>query len=165
MYQKIAKLLLRYLFVFETGIAILSYALITGMLTSDVLMREIFGSSLRGVQRISVFFMIQAGFLGLGIAAARGRHLRPRFADWIVADRYVASVKRIGSFLMAGIFALFAVSGVYFVLESIEYGEMARIIEIPMWIVQSVVPYALGTTALRYLLYGIFPQLCPEEGL
>lgn len=163
--MRIARRILKVLFYAEAGAATLLYAMIAAMLAGDVFIREVGGSSLSGVQRLSVYAMIQTGFLGLGIAAARGRHLRPRFADGLVPARFTPIVKRIGSFLMAGIFAFFFVFGVKFVQESIEFGDMAKTIKFPLWTVQLVVPYALFSTSFRYLLFGIFPDLNPEEQL
>lgn len=159
----IAKRILRILFFTEAAVATLLYVMIAALLGTDVIMREVGGTSLMGVQRLCVYAMIQTGFLGLGLAAARGMHLRPRFADGMVPDRYVPIVRRIASFLMAAIFGYFAIFGIEFVMESINYGEMTRSITFPIWIVQLVVPYSLISISLRYLLYGAFPELNPEE--
>ena len=161
--QSIAGRILNYLFYAEAAAAILLYAMIAALLACDVLLREVGVSFILGVQRMCVYAMIQTGFLGLGLAAARGRHLRPRFADALVPKRFVPLVRRIGSFSMAAIFGYFIIFGVKFVMEAIEYGDLARTIKIPLWIVQLVVPYAFFSTALRYLIYGIFPDLNPEE--
>ena len=165
MCQQIADRILKVLFYTEATAAILLYVMIAALLSTDVLMREVAGSSLPGVQRISVYAMIQTGFLGLGLAAARGRHLRPRFADGLIPARFTPVVKRIGAFLMAAVFGYFVIFGIRFVQESIEFGDMTRTIRVPLWTVQLVVPYALGSTALRYLIFGIFPALSPEERL
>jgi TRAP-type C4-dicarboxylate transport system permease small subunit len=163
--MKLAKKVLKILFFAEAIIATLLYMMIAASLAGDVLMREVAGSSLSGVQRICVYAMIQTGFLGLGLAAARGMHLRPRFADGVAPERFRPVMQRIGAFLMAGIFGFFVIFGVQFVQESIQYADMARPFKFPIWILQIVVPYALASTALRYLIFGIFPDLNPEEKL
>ncbi len=163
--MKLANHILKLLFYTEAGVATLLYVMIAVLLAGDVFIREVGGSSLMSIQRICVYFMIQTGFLGLGLAAARGRHLRPRFADGLVPAPLVPVVKRLASFILAAIFAYFAIFGFEFVRESIEYGEMTKSIKIPLWIVQLVVPYSLCSTAFRYLLFGIFPSLNPEEQL
>ena len=66
---------------------------------------------------------------------------------------------------MALIFGFFVYFGVEFVLESIQYADLARPFKFPLWIIQLVVPYALASTSLRYLIFGIFPDLNPEEKL
>ena len=126
-------------------------------------MREIAGSSLQGAQRIAVYLMIVAGFLGLGLAADRGRHLRPRFADRLIPRRLAPRAERIGAALMALIFAYFAWLGMRLVLEAREYGDMARSIRVPLWMIELIVPYAFASVALRYLFYAIWPGLRPVE--
>lgn len=163
--MKIASHVLKILFYAEASVATGLYVMIAALLAGDVVVREVGGSSLMSIQRICVYAMIQTGFLGLALAAARGRHLRPRFADGLVPVRFEPVVKRIASFMLAAIFAYFAVFGFEFVMESIEYGEMTKSIKLPLWTVQLVVPYSLGSTALRYLIFGIFPSLSPEEQL
>lgn len=163
--MKIARKVLKILVFTEATIATLLYVMIAVSLTSDVLMREVAGSSLSGIQRLCVYAMIQTGFLGLGLAAAKGMHLRPRFTDGWVPERFRPVIQRIGAFLMAAIFGFFVFFGIEFVQESIQYADMARPFKFPIWILQLVVPYAFASTALRYLIFGIFPELNPEGKL
>ncbi len=135
------------------------------LLLTDVGMRELAGSSIWGAQRISVYLMIVTGFLGLGLAADRGRHLRPNFADGLIPARYANLADRAGSAIMAAIFLYFAWIGVAFVRAAHEYGDLARIIKVPLWTIQLIVPYAFVSIALRYFLYAIWPDLKPGEAL
>ena len=151
------------LFRFEAFLAITCYLVIVCLLLSDVFMREIMGGSIWGAQRISVYLMIVTGFLGLGLAAAKGRHLRPRFADPLVPASLAPSADRSGSVIMALVFAGFAVVAVEFVQNAILYGDLARTIKIPLWIIELVVPYAFASTALRYAVFAFNPTLKPAE--
>ena len=155
--------LLNFLFTFEAAIAILCYTAIAALIMTDVGLREILGTSIRGAQRISVYLMIMTGFLGLGLAASRGRHLRPRFADGLVPNRFATQIDRLGSFLMTLVFLAFGVIGIEFVQVAYEYEDLARNIKIPMWIIQLVVPYAFFSTAVRYAIYTARPDLKPDE--
>ncbi|MGB1215695.1 MAG: TRAP transporter small permease [Pikeienuella sp.] len=153
------------LFAIEVTIAITAYVIIAGLLLADVIMRETGGGSIWGAQRISVYLMIVIGFLGLGLAAAKGRHLRPQFLDGVFPERLSDAADRVGAALMVLIFGGFGVVAIQFVAEAIEYSELARIIRIPMWYIQLVVPYAFFSTALRYLIFAIDPSSRPEEVL
>lgn len=160
-----ARQLLAIVFSFEAFLAVISYLVIVGLLLTDVFMREVFGNSIWGAQRISVYLMIITGFLGLGLATAKGRHLRPRFADSLIPKKYAGIADRMGTALMAIIFACFFVVSVKFVRQAYEYGDLARTIKFPLWTIQLVVPYAFASTALRYLIYALRPELKPEEEL
>lgn len=157
--------ILTLLFVTEAAVAISAYVVIAGLLLADVLMRELAGSSIWGAQRISVYLMIVIGFLGLGLAASKGRHLRPRFMDGLFPEHMSATADRIGSFIMMVIFAGFGAVAIEFLLEAIEYGDVARVIRIPLWYIQIIVPYAFFSTALRYAIFAVSPDLRPDEAL
>jgi len=156
---------LRVLFRGEIVVAISAYVVIFGLLLTDVVMREFGLGSIFGAQRISVYLMIVCGFLGLGLAASQGRHLRPRFLDGVIPASLSAAADRVGSVIMMGVFAAFGVIAIQFLLDAIEYGELARTIRIPMWTIQIVVPYAFFSTALRYAIFALDPSLRPKEAL
>ena len=159
----LAQRILRALFAFEVVVAIAAYAVIAGLMLVDVFLREIIGTSIPGAQRISVYLMILLGFLGIGLAAAKGRHLRPRFADGLVPARFVPLAQRAGACVMCACFLFFGYYGTLFVEQSIEYGDRARNIDLPLWIIQLVVPYAFASIALRYAIFALYPALTPED--
>jgi TRAP-type C4-dicarboxylate transport system permease small subunit len=72
-----AERVLAYVFALEYVITVAGYAIVAGLLVVDIALRERVGTSVYGAQRISVYVMILTGFLGLGLATAQGRHLRP----------------------------------------------------------------------------------------
>ena len=160
-----ARRFLAFLFLIESSVAIIAYVVIAALLLVDVGMRELAGSSIWGAQRISVYLMIVTGFLGLGLAADRGRHLRPNFADHLIPARFAALADRTGSAIMAAVFLYFAWLGIDFVRSAYEYGDMARTIKTPLWMIELVVPYAFLSIALRYGFYAIWPELKPTEVL
>ena len=147
----------------ESAISIAAYLIIAALLMTDVVLRELFSSSIAGTQRIAVFFMIATGFLGMGLAADYGRYLRPQFADGLIPKAYSSFASRIGSMVMAMTFFYFSWLGGGFVKSSWEFGELARSVNFPLWMVQLVVPYAFFSVGIRYLVYSIWPELKPEQ--
>jgi len=113
----IARSFLAALFKLEAAVAGLAFLAIALLLLADVALRELAGSSIWGAQRISVYLMILTGFLGLGLAADRGRHLRPRFVDWLVPAKWAKQADRIGSAIMFAVFLYFAWLGIDFVIR------------------------------------------------
>ncbi len=161
--MRAARRFLSLLFKVESTVAILAFLVIALLLIGDVASRELAGSSIWGAQRISVYLMIVTGFLGLGLAADRGRHLRPRFADGLVPAPLAPAAGRAGSAIMFAVFAWFAWLGVEFVMTAYEYGDLAQTIKTPLWMIELIVPYAFSSLALRYLLFAIWPDLRPAE--
>ncbi len=159
----LARRFLALLFRLEATVAILAFLGISLLLLADVGMRELAGSSIWGAQRISVYLMIITGFLGLGLAAQRGRHLRPRFADRLIPDPLSKAADRAGSAIMFGVFLYFAWLGVEFVRAAYRYGDLAQTIKTPLWMIELIVPYAFVSISLRYLCFAIWPELKPGE--
>jgi len=147
----------------EAGIAIIAFTVISVLLIGDVLLREFFNSYIFGAQRVSVYAMIVAGFLGIGLAADQGKHLRPTVADGLIPSGYERAAARVGAIIMAAVFFTLVWFGIQFVADAIRYGDLARSIKIPVWIVQVIVPYAFCSAGLRYLVFAIFPDLNPEN--
>ena len=143
--------------------AIIAFLAIALLLITDVLAREIGGSSIWGAQRVSVYLMIVTGFLGLGLAADRGRHLRPRFADRLIPKKFVAGASRAGSAIMFAVFVYFAWLGVKFVMAAHQFGDLAQTIKIPLWLIELIVPYAFFSMSVRYLIFAVWPELKPGE--
>ncbi len=158
-----ARRFLDMLFKLESAVAMAAFLVISLLLLSDVVSREFLGSSIWGAQRISVYLMIVTGFLGLGLAADRGRHLRPRFADKLVPAALAGAASRLGSAIMGAVFIWFAWLGVTFVMSAYQYGDLAQTIKTPLWMIELIVPYAFLSVALRYLLFAIWPALKPGE--
>ena len=158
-----ARRFLQILFKLESAVAIVAFLVISLLLISDVASRELAGSSIWGAQRISVYLMIVIGFLGLGLAADRGRHLRPHFADRLVPPSLVNAAERAGSAIMFAVFVWFSWLGVTFVMSAYEYGDLAQTIKTPLWMIELIVPYAFLSIALRYLVFFLWPALKPGE--
>jgi TRAP-type C4-dicarboxylate transport system permease small subunit len=154
------KRFLSVLLTFEGGIAVAAYAVTCGLLLADVFARELFSQAIWGAQKIAVFGAIVAAILGLTIAVGNNAHLRVHFANSLLPFKWV---DRAGDLVSAVLFAgLFGYS-VEFVSESIAFNEKAEVINIPLWPVQLVFPYAFGTAALRHLAFFLMPSVRPDH--
>lgn len=160
-----AKRLLHSLFAIDATLAVIAYLAIAALLLTNVAMRELGFGSLWGAMRVAVYLMIVTGFLGLGLAAHLGRHLRPRVADGLVPRRAAGLADRLGHGIMALTFAVCAGIGAQLVWASYSFGDTARTIGIAIWPIQIVVPYAFASLALRHACYGIWPALVPSAEL
>lgn len=142
----------------EGMVAVAAYTVTCGLLLADVFAREILSQAIWGAQKIAVFGAIIAGILGLTIAVGNNAHLRASFADTVLP---FAWVDRVGDLVSALLFAGLCWYSVEFVSESISFGDKAEVINIPLWPVQLVFPYAFGTAALRHLIFFLKPALRP----
>lgn len=143
----------------ESAIAVTAYTVTAGLLVADVISREIFSQAIWGAQKLAVFGAIVAGILGLTIAVADNTHLRASFADRMLPFRWTG---RAGDLVSAALFAAMGWYAVMFVGETIHFDDRAEVIDIPLWWVQIVFPYAFFAAALRHLAFAADPALKPN---
>ena len=72
----------------EEAVASFAYITVAALLISDVLGRELFGTSFLGAQKLAIYAAIVASFLGLSLATSAGAHLRPEIFDRLFSARH-----------------------------------------------------------------------------
>lgn len=165
MQERIAKFL-RFLYQIEAVLASVAYAIAAGILLYDVVTRELGMESYLGAQKIAVFGTIIAAFLGLSLATAAGRHLKPAFVKAWVPNSWDPAMERLSNTLSGVIYITLAIYGIDFVLQSIEYDDKVAVLRWQLWPFRIVLPVAFGLSALRHFCFAIWPGLTPvpEEG-
>ncbi|MBT4263985.1 MAG: TRAP transporter small permease [Deltaproteobacteria bacterium] len=154
---------LKRLYQMEAVVAASAYGVLAVTVLADVVFREILSSPVLGTQRFAVYMSIIAGFLGVGLASAAGLHMRPRVADNWFPAAWNPGINRVSNLVTS---AIFVVAGYYAVLfwhTGFEMGDTAPLLDWLLWPIQIVIPYAFFSTALRYLLFALFPNLNPAD--
>lgn len=151
--------LIRILMKVEGYVAAAAYAVTTLLLLADVISREFLSQSLWGAQQIAVLGSILAGMVGLTLATGQSAHFRPEFADGILK---FGAVDRVGDVISAIIFAVLAFFAVEFVLESRDFADRAPVVNLLLWPLQIVVPYAMASSALKHLVFALTPEAKSE---
>lgn len=157
------KTFLRYFYLTEASIAALCYATVGVAMIADVIAREFFNYSIYGLQRASVLLVIVTAYLGMGLATADNKHLRPRFTDGWIPVAYHPAMARIGDLLAAIIFAAMGWFAFKLLQTGIKWDDKVNILLIPLWSVQWVMPYGFLSSAFRFLIFFFRPDLKPGE--
>lgn len=155
---------IEYLYRFEKLVALLGFAVMTGVIIADVMSRKITGQGLAGAPRVAVYAMIMSAFISFGLASHTGRHLRPRFADHWLPERGQGAIIRIQEGLTAAFCLTVALIAVGVVYETYLLQETSRMLRLAIWPMQTVMPLAFFFGAIRHGLYGLYPLLRPHEG-
>jgi C4-dicarboxylate transporter, DctQ subunit len=155
--------LLNGLFWVEAIFAVAAFAGVALALTADVLGRELFGNGIYGAQKFAVYCTAVAGMTGFALVVAKGGHLRPKFLDRLVPLRFDAQFNRICDLASAAICIFLAVYALQFVISSYRLGERGLALNILVWPIQSIIPYVLFSSALRYILFAIAPANRPAQ--
>ena len=152
----------------EAMITVIAYAATAISLLADVIAREIFSSGIWGAPRFAVYTAIFAGFLGMSLAAADGRHIRPQFLDFLIPPSVNRIVEKAGYFLSSGIYLTLSYLACQFVWVSFENGDTAPVLDWKLWPIQLILPYTFFSVAFRYSVMAAAPESkaikSPAEG-
>ena len=147
----------------ESLVAAIGLVLVAAILLADVLGREFFGSGIFWAPRLASYCTTVAGMLAFSIVVSSGGHLRPRPVDRVFPPRWDNQVNRLADSISAVLCLFLAYHCGLFVHSTLEMDTRAIAIDMPVWIVQIIVPYVFASAAVRYLAYAIFPEIRPEE--
>lgn len=147
----------------EAIVAVTAFAGVALALTADVIGRELFGNGVYGAQKFAVYCTAVAGMTGFALVVAKGGHLRPKFLDRLVPKRFDAQFNRICDLAAAAICIFLGIYALQFVISSYQLGERGLALNILVWPIQSIIPYVLFSSALRYILFALLPANRPAE--
>lgn len=147
----------------EAILAVTAFSGVALALTADVVGRELFGNGIYGAQKFAVYCTAVAGMTGFALVVAKGGHLRPKFFDRIVPAQYEAQANRIADLAAAAICIFLGIYALQFVYSSYQLQERGLGLNVLVWPIQSIIPYVLLSSALRYLLFALSPANRPAE--
>ena len=139
------------------GASVLIFFL-TAFVVIDVGAREIFQTGIPWAQKGAVYMMIWAGFLGAILVTHKIEHLRPEVADKLWKGRGKIFYLRIQNILVFLFTSLMAWYSLQYVAESREFGDRNVILDMPMWALQTIIPYTFISMSLRYSYLVLFPR-------
>lgn len=142
----------------ENLVASVFTALLTAFVIVDVIAREFWKVGIPWAQKGAVYLMIWVGFLGAIVVTQKVGHLRPEVADKIWRGRSKSLYLRLHNFLVLLFTGAMSYYSWFYVLESREFADRNIIIDMPMWVLQSIIPYTFFSMSLRYLFFVFYPQ-------
>jgi TRAP-type C4-dicarboxylate transport system permease small subunit len=142
----------------EKFIASIFIFALTILVLVDVGAREIAETGIPWAQKSAVYMMIWAGFLGAVLVTHKVEHLRPEVADKLWKGKSKIWSMRIQNLLVFIFCLMMLQASIKYVLESKEFGDENIIINMPMWILQLVIPYCFLSMSLRYFYFIFSPK-------
>ena len=150
--------ILDYLTKVERLFAALLVVILTAFVVIDVGARELFKTGIPWAQKGAVYLMIWTGFLGAIIVTQKVEHLRPEVADKLWKGKWKGLYLRFHNFLILIFTLTMAYYSYGYVMESKDFGDRNVIIDMPMWLLQLIIPYTFSSMSLRYLYFIFFPR-------
>jgi TRAP-type C4-dicarboxylate transport system permease small subunit len=149
----------------ETILASIFVLFLTIFVIVDVGAREIFSSGIPWTQKSAVYLMIWTGFLGAVLVTQKAEHLRPEIADKIWKGKGAKFYLHVQNLIILIFCVLMAYNSFLYVAESREFADRNIILDIPMWWLQMIIPYAFISMSLRYLYFTFCPPVKKEGSI
>ncbi|AFM13697.1 Tripartite ATP-independent periplasmic transporter DctQ component [Turneriella parva DSM 21527] len=159
----IMKLILDAMARLEKWIAGICIATIMVLMVMDVFGRNVLKDGIVWAQKLSLHLMLWAGLLGASITSSKGGHLRPEIADKLWPKSFQPVLKSLEHFLISAFCATMAFFALKYILHSLETGDKTPVTELPMWLVQGVIPYTLASMAVRHFTYAFISEIRPKD--
>jgi TRAP-type C4-dicarboxylate transport system permease small subunit len=151
--------ILKAMYRIEAWAAGLALTVVAVALFADIVGRELIGSGIFGAQRTAVYGMIISAFLGFILASQTGRHIRIEGLDRLIPQILQPTVVRLGHLTSLAICLYLAYWSADFVAVAMEQGERSMAINILVWPIKLILPWAFLSAGMRYLFFVIDPAL------
>lgn len=131
------------------AISILGIALLA---IANVIARTLFSTSLAFAGEVSQFLIIAVCFIGMSYAAAQGRHIRMS----AIYDQFSLPVRKtlmlVITFVTGALMVTFGAFSCYYVFVVYRLGGRYPTLDVPFFVVYSVVPIGFFLAAIQYFL-------------
>jgi TRAP-type C4-dicarboxylate transport system permease small subunit len=138
----------------ELALVVFSVALMMVTAFAQIVLRNVMGIGLSWTEPLVRYLVLWVGFIGASLATREGRHitievfmLRPSAPG----RRYLAAVSQLCALVVC---ALMAWAAVKFVHDDAQIGHRT-LLDLPTWILESIIPAAFAVMSLRFLLRTI----------
>lgn len=142
----------RYLNKFEEYVLSTAVIAMALLLIIGVVMRSVFNNSLTFTEEVSSALLVLVSFFGLGYCARKGRHITMSMVFDIVGNKYKKIFMIVISFVSAIAMGYIGYLALRYVLSVKNLGRVTAALQIPMYIIYSVVPIGFFLGAIDYLI-------------
>lgn len=143
--------LARWLNHFEDGLIVLILLMMIGLAVYQIVLRNVFSSSLVWVEPLLQNAVLWIGLLGAMIASRRDEHIRIDLINtWLKpeARRWLAMVVDL---FTCAVCAVVAWHSMLFLFEEMQQGGNA-FPGVPSWVLQAMIPVGFSVISVRYLI-------------
>jgi TRAP-type C4-dicarboxylate transport system permease small subunit len=137
---------------------VLSYSIIAmaALLIIGVFMRTVMNSSLTFSEEVASALLVLVSFFGLGYCARKGKHITMSIVFDMVSNKYKKLFMIVISFVSAIATSYITFLAVKYVLSVQKLGRVTPALQIPIYIVYSVVPLGFLLVTIEYIRTFIF---------
>lgn len=126
------------------------------LLIVGVFMRTVMNSSLTFSEEIATALLVLVSFFGLGYCARKGRHITMSIVFDMVSNKYKKVFMVVISLISALAMGYIALLATQYVASTMKLGRVTPALQIPIYLVYSVVPIGFGLACIEYIRTFIF---------
>lgn len=108
--------------------------------------------TIKWAEELARYCMIWIVFIGIIIGARKGEHFAVTALDMFLPKKAMNVIKIIATLFVDGFCFFAAYYGVKILSSQIKGGQVTPSLQIPMWIVYSIIPFGLAMMAIRYTI-------------
>lgn len=118
----------------------------------QILLRNFYNSGIVGSDSLVKHLVLWVGFLGAGLATKEKSHIRIDIASRILPKGIKAAAQILVDLFSVAICAGLVYAAYSFVSIEYEAGETIPFLQIPVWVMELIIPAGFLVIALRFLL-------------
>lgn len=134
---------------------VIGVSVMTLVVFFDLLFRNLFDGGFIWAKELAAFLMIWVGFVGASLATKANKHLIVGIPEKLFPAKVLPYVSLFVNFIVFSVTIFIAYLGFNYVAETREFGETSLVLNIPLWIVQIIIPVSLVIIAFRFVGIGI----------
>lgn len=134
---------------------VIGVSVMTLVVFFDLLFRNLLDGGFIWAKEIAAFLMIWVGFVGASLATKANKHLIVGIPEKLFPPKVLPYVSLLVNIIVFSVTIFIAYLGFNYVAETKEFGETSLVLNIPLWIVQIIIPVSLVIIAFRFVGIGI----------
>ena len=146
---------------------LLLFFLLTAILLacSQIILRNFFDTGIFWADSALRVLVLWIGMIGAMFASRNKKHIRIDLLSHYLPDNIRDNIGRVTEFLTALVCGVVAYYSIEFIQYEYEEGLIA-FANVPVWLCETIIPFAFIVIALRYFTYSILPSylINPDPG-
>ncbi|MEM8499450.1 MAG: TRAP transporter small permease [Pseudomonadota bacterium] len=122
--------------------------------TTQIILRNSGADALLWADQALNVLVLWIAMSGALVASRENNHIAIDLIQHYLSEKWLTVVTSLTQFATAVACGVAAWYGYHFVREEMEYGDIA-FLQIPIWLCEAIIPFALLIISLRYLNYGL----------
>lgn len=121
--------------------------------TTQIILRNSGADALLWADQALNILVLWIAMSGALVASSENNHIAIDLMKHHLHEKWLRIISSLTQFATAAACGVAAWYGYHFVREEMEYGDIA-FLQIPMWLCEAIIPFALFIISVRYLHYG-----------